>query len=378
MKIAAIICIGILLIGSCAHGQQHKFVTDHPLHRSGGNGHRSTVADLAEDAYDVKYIKFNLNVSNTSTAISGDVLTYAKVTAASMSSYVFELDTAYTIDSAKINGVLHTVGGSDSIRSIALGTPLTSGSMFTAQIFYHGSVASSGPFTLGGVFNITDPHWGVRTLFTISEAYHANRWWPCKQSLRDKIDSVDMWVTVPDPLKVGSNGLLQHVTHVDATHSRYEWKERYPINYYLISIAVGPYTDYSYYMHFTGSSDSMLIQNYIYDIPSCLPTYKDVLDSTGLMIDYFSGLFGLYPFVKEKYGHCMVYWGGAEENQTMTTIGSGALNAEIVAHELGHQWFGDNVTCSTWRDIVMNEGFASYASYLYYEHFYGREYANSV
>ena len=367
----------MLLLAARGQAQQNKFITDHPVHHGSRNTHRSTVADLAEDEYDVKYLKFNLNVTNTSTALSGDVAATAIVTAPSMSSYVFELDTAYIIDSAKINGTLYAVGGTDSIRYISLSTPLISGTVFTAQVFYHGAVVSSGISSIGGLFNLLDPAWGANTLFTVSEPYHANRWWPCKQSLEDKIDSVDMWITVPDSLKAGSNGILQAVTPIDATHDRYEWKERHPIDYYLISIAVGPYVDYSYYMHFTGSTDSMLVQNYVYSNPAFLPAYKSVLDSVGLMIDYFSGLFGVYPFKDEKYGHSIVYWGGGEENQTMTTLGSPAIDVGTMAHELSHEWFGDNVTCGSWRDIMMNEGFASYISYMYYDHFYDHAFALS-
>ena len=370
MKIALFICACLWSTCFIAHAQQAGIFRDRQVHHSSGSNQRTTVADPAEDEYDVKYVKFNLNVTNTSTALSGDVTTTAKVTASSMASYVFELDTAYTIDSAKINGVLYTVGGTDSIRSISLGTPLVSGSIFTVQVFYHGAIASSGLYSIGGLYNLFDPTWGANTLFTVSEAYHANKWWPCKQSLQDKIDSVDMWITVPDSLKAGSNGALQAVTPIDATHARYEWKERYPIDYYLISFAVAPYTDYSYYMHFTGSTDSMLIQNYVYSNPAFLPAYKNIFDSVGLMINYFSGLFGTYPFIKEKFGHSIVYWGGGEEHQTMTTLGSVSVDVGTIAHELGHEWFGDNVTCGTWRDIMMNEGVASYVTYLYYDHFY--------
>jgi len=155
-------------------------------------------------------------------------------------------------------------------------------------------------------------------------------------------------------LKAGSNGVLTAVTRTDATHLRYEWKERYPIDYYLISASVAPYVDYSYYVHFTGSYDSMLVQNYIYPNVLSSTYYKHVIDSTGMMIDYFSTLYSRYPFWKEKYGHCMAPLSGGMEHQTMTTIGY--FSPTVVAHELSHQWFGDNATCATWSDIMMNEG----------------------
>ena len=330
---------------------------------------KTTVASTAEDDYDVKYVKFDLNVNNTNTNISGNVSTTATVIAASLSSYVFELNTLLTIDSVLINGVSRPFTTAGVVRTVTLAAALPLGTTFTAQVFYAGTPTSGTLF--GGAMGmncIASPSWGNKATYTLSESYHANEWWPCKQSLRDKIDSTDMWLTVPDSLKGGSNGILTAVTTVDATHKRYEWKERTPIDYYLVSFAVANYVDYSYYMHFSASTDSMLVQNYVYANPATLPFFQARIDSTGMMIDYFSTLYGRYPFWQEKYGHCMAPLGGGMEHQTMTTLGN--FGTALIAHELGHQWFGDNVTCGTWADIFINEGFASYSEYLFEDHFW--------
>ncbi len=330
---------------------------------------RTTVASVAEDDYDVKYVKFDLNVSNTSTYLAGNVSTTATVVAASLSSYVFELNTLLTIDSVLINGAPRPFTSAGVVRTVNLAAPLSAGTSFTAQVFYSGTPTSGTLFGGSlGVNCISSPSWGNKATYTLSESYHANEWWPCKQSLRDKIDSVDVWLTVPDTLKGGSNGVLTAVTTVDATHKRFEWKERFPIDYYLVSFSVANYVDYSYYMHFTASTDSMLVQNYVYSNPATLPNFKSRIDSTGMMIDYFSTLYGRYPFWQEKYGHCMAPLSGGMEHQTMTTLGN--FGTTLIAHELGHQWFGDNATCGTWADIFMNEGFASYSEYLFEDHFW--------
>ncbi len=358
----------LLIAGIVVDAQQNRTVSCSYLKQHMNAAARPTVASPAENDYDVQYVKLDLAVTNTSTYISGNAFTRAKVVSATMPAYVFELTSLLTIDSVKVNGQLRTVTTNDSIRTVTLPTAFNQGDVFTVQVWYRGAPVYANGF-FSGISNDVSPTWGAHVTYTLSESYHALGWWPCKQSLTDKIDSTDVWITVDTSLKAGSNGLLQQVTSVAPGKARYEWKERYPIDYYLISFSVAPYVDYSYYMHFTNSPDSMLVQNYVYNNPATLPFFKSYIDSTGMMIDYFSSIYGRYYFWKEKYGHCMAPLGGGMEHQTMTTLGY--FHGTLIAHELSHQWFGDNVTCGSWADLWMNEGFASYSEYLYVNHFWG-------
>ncbi len=335
---------------------------------------KTTMADPGEGDYDIKHLLFHLTVSDTSIYVEGDVATTAEVVATSMSNYVFELGNTLTIDSAKINGTILPVTTAGDVRTISLPTALPSGSMFTAQVYYHGMPPTGGGFFNGITHTVSSG--GTHMVYTVSDPWVALNWWPCKQSVNDQADSVDMFISVPDSVVDGSEGKLVNVD-MTSTPGRwiYHWKTNYPIDYYLISIAVARYAEYKSYLHFTGSTDSMLIQNFFLDTATFNPAHKAKFDSVGLMIDYFSSLFGRYPFWEEKYGMCLTSLGGGMEHQTMTTIG--VVYTTTIAHELMHQWFGDHVTYKTWGDMWLSEGFASFSEQLYLNKFWGADAARA-
>ncbi|NTW33553.1 MAG: M1 family metallopeptidase, partial [Bacteroidetes bacterium] len=317
-----------------------------------------------ENNYDVKFYWLDLAVERTSTNVEGNVTINAVVKINPLDTFVVELIDELTVDSAKINNLTKAVMHSNGLVKIPLGTPITIGSSFSAKIFYHGGASSGGFFS--GISHENSPSWGNEVVWTLSEPFNANQWWPCKQDLNDKADSSWVFITTDNTNKAGSNGLLTAITTMPNNKLRYEWKSRNPIDYYLISFAVAKYVDYTIYAHPAGTTDSVMIQNYIYDNPQTLPYFKSFIDSTAPMIELYSSLFGMYPYINEKYGHCMAPLSGGMEHQTMTTLGF--FTFDLVCHELAHMWFGDHVTCNSWSDIWINEGFASYSEYLAHQY----------
>ena len=360
-----------LFIAISAQAKQSMNCANAEKHRQRKSTAKITIASPLLELYDVRHVKLDLSMSNLNTIVDGNAITTATVTdSAGMGRYVFELSDKLTIDSAKLNGIkLPAVSIGTDLYAITLAVPISVGNSFTAQVFYHGKADNGTGFFTHGVNHKVLASTTAIT-FTLSDQFLAKDWWPCKQTLTDKVDSADLWFTVPNGTMAGSNGLLQAVTPIGATTSRYEWKTRYPIEYYLISTAIAPYVQHTQMLHFSGSADSMPVQHFVYDTTLLYPRFKSALDSTPVIVDYFSTLFGRYPFWKEKYGHCIAPLGGGMEHQTMTTM-TDALNTTLIAHELGHQWWGDCVTYGSWKDIWMSEGWAAYTEQLYVEHFRG-------
>jgi aminopeptidase N len=327
---------------------------------------KTSSATPEEDWYNVTYVSFDLSMTHLSTAISGTVITKALVTVPTLSVYAFELDTSLVIDSVLINGQKLTVATSGkNIRKVTLPLALNQGATLTAQVTYHGQPASGSGFFTKGLNHFSLPS-GTNITYTLGDMYYASEWWPCKQDIRDKIDSMDMRLTVPSVAKGCSNGVLTNTVTVSPALTRYEWKHRFPIKYYLITAAIAPYTEQAYTMYFT-PTDSMRIRNFVYDISGINPESQGALDSVGATIKLFSGLFGTYPFATEKYGNCLVPLSGGMEHQTMTSLGynTGAL---VTMHELGHQWWGDCVSQRNWKDIWLSEGWATYCEQLFLEY----------
>lgn len=339
----------------------------------------SSVSHVAKmNRYDVKYYKLDVAMENTSLNVSGSVWMRVRVGNQPLDSLAFELYKSpngsaasvpsLLIDSVVVNG-RRSLGirraGPDATAALAVAAPANS--LVDARIYYHGTAPSGNSAAIGnGLSNRSQVRLGSGQSFpfnvtwSLSEPFSAHEWFPCKQVLTDKADSTDVWVTTSMPNKVGSNGVLERTVSLPNNKVRYEWKSRHPIDYYLISVAVAPYLEYVNYANPVGGPRVPIV-NYVYN-QATLNYYQTELDRTPGFIESFSTQFGLYPFANEKYGHSMAPLGGGMEHQTMTT--QDGFDFTLTAHELCHQWWGNNVTCASWSDIWLNEGFASYGEYL--------------
>lgn len=321
-----------------------------------------SVEQIAEtERYDVHFYLLDLTMTNLSTDLSGTVEIHGTARE-NLDSVWFELFETFTISEIKLDG--NAITYNRNLSAIKVPVNLLENDSFIISVTYNGTPpdASTNPLGGSGMTNDNSPSWGNQVTWSLSEPFSAFEWFPCKQSLTDKADSVFVNITVPSTCKAGSNGVLVQEIDLGNGTTKFMWEHRHPIDYYLISVAVAEYVDYTVFANPIGAPNPIPVQNFIYNNPETLPNFQADIDETVDFIEYFSGIFGLYPFHDEKYGHCMAPLGGGMEHQTMTT--QGFFNNTLTAHELAHQWWGDHVTCKSWADIWVNEGFASYSEYL--------------
>ncbi|MFN2394780.1 MAG: M1 family aminopeptidase [Bacteroidales bacterium] len=328
--------------------------------------------DIRVHNYDVKFYGLNLEVHPSTTFIDGSVRILAEVTADEMQQMVLELVDELTVQNVELAGESLSFSHQNNVVEIDLDGTHVSGSLLDIVVYYSGEPIADGFFA--GISsnnnNLGDP-----VLWTLSEPHNARQWFPCKQVLDDKADSVHVSITTPQEFMAASNGLLIDVTELPGGLVTYHWKSFYPIAYYLISIAVSNYQEYNFYAPVAQEQDSVFIQNFIYNHPDVLESLRENLERTRDFMEVFSEKWGVYPFLSEKYGHAQAPMGGAMEHQTMSTMGS--FGFDITAHELAHHWFGNQVTCATWSDIWINEGFASYGEFMAREFILGRDLADN-
>lgn len=324
-------------------------------------GKLATLINPNTQNYDVTYHKLEFTVDPAVNAITGKVTT-TFTALADMNSVTFELSNQLTVSSTKENGTaLSFVQNSSNELVINFTTTHASGGSYSVEIEYSGTPVGGG----FGSF-IQSTHNGSPVIWTLSEPFGALDWWPCKQDLNDKVNSIDVYITAPSQYVSVSNGVEPQAPVISGSNKITHFHHGYPIPAYLVAIAV---TNYDVYTQTAGTAPNTYpIINYLYPESNTL-TIQNQLAQTPLLIDLYSNLFEIYPFHNEKYGHAQFGWGGGMEHTTVSFMVG--FDRQLVAHELAHQWFGDKITCGTWKDIWLNEGFATYCASLAYENFDG-------
>ena len=250
---------------------------------------------------------------------------------------------------------------------ITLPRPLKAGGKAEVKISYGGTphVAVRAPWDDGMVWAKTPGTDRQPWIATTAEGYGCDLFWPCLDFPRGEPDTVDMHITVPKDLKVAGNGKLIGTDTLADGRTTWNWRTRSP-NPYSVTLQIAPYklieADYK-------SRFGHTIPMQYWYLPGRDEKAKKLFAEFAPTLDFYESLIGPYPFGDEKVGVAETPHLGME-HQTINAYGNNYKQYpsgfdEIFQHELGHEWFGNQMSAGNWDDYWLHEGFAQYMQPLY-------------
>lgn len=314
--------------------------------------------------FDATYYHLTLGLTADPDYLTGTTRIEGRAQGTTLHTLALDLDDTMQVTTVRTPaGTPLAFSHADDVLTITLPAAVPAGEAVAVEVSYEGVPEQDGL----GTFSFDALGRDQPIIWTLSQPYGARAWWPCKDHPSDKADSVRVTVTVPEGLRVGSNGLLRGESTDRDGRTTFDWHSGYPIATYLVSFAAGPYEvlDQTYTRPDSLAAHYGALQlpilHYAYPGSGVLGGWQQVTDVFPVLEHWF----GPYPFPEEKYGHAQFTFSGGMEHQTMSSMGSGWIG--LVVHELAHQWYGDLITMATWPHLWLNEGFATYAELLYYE-----------
>ncbi|MGA3015179.1 MAG: M1 family metallopeptidase, partial [Bacteroidales bacterium] len=325
-----------------------------------GLAHRPGSAEIY--GYHTLSYKINIDLYNCysypySNEFSASLVITLKADSALSSLLLDAIDSSLSIDSVGLAGISFT--HSNDLLLVNLDHLYQPGDTVMISVFYRHNKVNDGAFIAGDSM-----------VFTNCEPERARNWFPCHDVPSDKA-TFDITAKTPLNVILGSNGILADSTiHGDTLF--YHWISTDPLATYLavISSATNYKLKIMYWHKYDDPADSLPVRFYYLSGQNPGP----VIDAITPLADFYSQTFCEYPFQKIGFAGVNEYfYGGGMENQTLITLCSTCWRESLAAHEFAHMWFGDLVTCHSWADIWMNEGFATWITVFWQEHKQGYE-----
>ncbi len=308
--------------------------------------------------FDVLHYAIHVNPNFSTESIVAAVDYRVKSLVAALNRVDLNLRSELIVDSAKAGTTSLTFTHIANLLSVNLPAAYSTNQEVSLSVYYHGV-----PYYDGSAGLRFSSQFGTDLCWTKATPFRSRYWWPCKDFPEDKADSLDLYLEMPDTYDVATNGLRLSQTNLGGGRKLEHWKHRYPICTYNVAFCISQY--------------SKQISDWVYDTDT-IPFYCYSLPGNGIALSNFcfygpqaltalSDRFGVYPFMNEKMGHADFGWTGAMEHQTFCMYATNFHDEWVIAHESGHQWWGDMITCRTFNHIWLNEGFATYSEPLYFE-----------
>lgn len=315
---------------------------------------------LGNGGYEVEHYTLDLVVDTQANAITGTTTIRA---AATQPLSDFNLDLlGLTVASVNVNDQPAAFARSAHELTISPATHLAAGDSFTAAVTYFGTPTPLADPDLAFISQGWNNQDG--TIFVVSEPGGAMTWFPSNNHPADKA-TYTMRVTVDAPNVVAANGVLAD-TITSGDQVTYVWEMAQPMATYLATLAIGDFVR----VEEPGPGGTRIRHYFPRDMVESLTA---AFANTDELVAYYSELIGPYPF--DEYGVVVMPFplGFALETQTLSIFGTDMTMEGVNAHELAHQWFGDDVTPTTWNETWLNEGFASYLQKMWSENGVGRD-----
>ena len=349
-------------------------IPDHWTRRDSLRGMLTAV----RSCYDVLFYGLTVKVQPENKSIVGNALIRFRA----MSSFSrMQIDLFANMKIEKIIFHNQEVTYTREYNAVFIGLPavITQGAEDSITVWYSGVPQPPNMDNLSGGWFWFQDRKGKLWIESVSQGSGASLWWPCKDHLSDKPDSMRISVTAPDGFTEISNGQLLGKTILPDNQVRWDWYVSYPINTYDVAVNIGDYVHFSDV--YTREDGSKLKLNY-YCLSYNEAIARRLFTQVKPMLALYERRFGPYPFQRDAY--CLLESVYAMEHQSAVTFGminspattSSYDSTELLRtiwHESSHEWWGNSVTCRDMADLWIHESFATYSEVLCYEAFNGKE-----